>query len=67
MNFRGSWGYGKAYLDAGNRQWGDKMQDDITYGVKYLIEQGIADPNRMGIYGLSYGGYANSGRRDFYS
>ncbi len=57
-NFRGSTGYGKKFLDAGNRQWGDKMQDDITWGVKYLVEQGIADPKRVGIWGGSYGGYA---------
>ena len=57
-NFRGSRGYGKAFLDAGNRQWGDKMQDDVTWGVKYLVEQGIADPKRVGIWGGSYGGYA---------
>jgi dipeptidyl aminopeptidase/acylaminoacyl peptidase len=58
MNFRGSTGYGKKFLDAGNRQWGDKMQDDITWGVKHLVSKGIADPNRVGIMGGSYGGYA---------
>ncbi len=58
MNFRGSTGYGKKFLDAGNRQWGDKMQDDITWGVKYLVSKGIADPKRVGIMGGSYGGYA---------
>ncbi len=57
-NFRGSTGYGKKFLDAGNRQWGDKMQDDITWGVKYLVEQGITDPKRVAIWGRSYGGYA---------
>ena len=57
-NFRGSTGFGKAFLDAGNGQWGDKMQDDITWGVKYLIDQGIADPKNVGITGGSYGGYA---------
>jgi dipeptidyl aminopeptidase/acylaminoacyl peptidase len=57
-NFRGSTGYGKRYLDAGNRQWGDKMQDDITWGVKYLVANGTADPRRVGIFGASYGGYA---------
>jgi dipeptidyl aminopeptidase/acylaminoacyl peptidase len=57
-NFRGSTGYGLKFLNAGNRQWGDKMQDDITWGVKYLIAQGIADPKRVGIMGGSYGGYA---------
>jgi dipeptidyl aminopeptidase/acylaminoacyl peptidase len=57
-NFRGSTGYGKKFLDAGNKQWGDKMQDDITWGVKYLVAQGVADPKRVGIMGGSYGGYA---------
>lgn len=57
-NFRGSTGYGKAFLNAGNRQWGEKMQDDVTWGVKYLVEQGIADPKRVAIMGGSYGGYA---------
>ncbi|QJD77327.1 S9 family peptidase [Spirosoma rhododendri] len=57
-NFRASTGYGKAFLNAGNKQWGDKMQDDITWGVKYLVSQGIADPKRVGIMGGSYGGYA---------
>ena len=57
-NFRASTGYGKKFLDAGNLQWGDKMQDDITWGVKYLISQGIADPKRVAILGGSYGGYA---------
>jgi dipeptidyl aminopeptidase/acylaminoacyl peptidase len=57
-NFRGSTGYGEKFLNAGNNQWGDKMQDDITWGVKHLIDQGIADPKRVGIMGGSYGGYA---------
>ncbi len=57
-NFRASTGFGKKFLDAGNNQWGDKMQDDITWGVKYLVDQGIADPKRVGIMGGSYGGYA---------
>jgi dipeptidyl aminopeptidase/acylaminoacyl peptidase len=57
-NFRGSDGFGKAFLNAGNLQWGDLMQDDITWGVKYLVEKGVADPKRVGIFGGSYGGYA---------
>jgi dipeptidyl aminopeptidase/acylaminoacyl peptidase len=57
-NFRGSTGYGKKFLDAGNREWGAKMQDDVTWGVKYLVAEGIADPKRVGILGGSYGGYA---------
>ncbi len=57
-NFRGSTGYGKKFLNAGNGEWGRKMQDDLTWGVKYLIAQGTADPKRIGILGGSYGGYA---------
>ncbi len=57
-NFRGSTGYGKKFLDAGNKEWGRKMQDDVTWGVKYLESEGIADPKRVGILGGSYGGYA---------
>jgi dipeptidyl aminopeptidase/acylaminoacyl peptidase len=57
-NFRSSTGYGKKFLNAGNKQWGDLMQDDLTWGVKYAVEQGIADPKRVGIMGGSYGGYA---------
>ena len=58
MNFRGSAGYGKKFIDAGNNEWGKKMQDDVTWGVKYLVAEGIADPKRVGIFGGSYGGYA---------
>lgn len=57
-NFRGSTGYGKKFLDAGNLEWGRKMQDDVTWGEKYLIAEGIADPKHIGIMGGSYGGYA---------
>jgi dipeptidyl aminopeptidase/acylaminoacyl peptidase len=57
-NFRGSTGFGKEFLNAGNNQWGDLMQDDITWGVKYLIDKGIADKERVAIFGGSYGGYA---------
>ena len=57
-NFRASTGYGKKFLNAGNHEWGQKMQDDITWGVKYLVAEGIADPKRVGIMGGSYGGYA---------
>jgi dipeptidyl aminopeptidase/acylaminoacyl peptidase len=57
-NFRGSTGFGKKFLQAGNGQWGRKMQDDITWGVQHLIKQGIADPKRVAILGGSYGGYA---------
>lgn len=58
MNFRGSTGYGRKFWEASFKQWGRTMQNDITDGVQYLIEQGIADPKRIGIYGGSYGGYA---------
>ncbi|MCG6156591.1 S9 family peptidase [Rubinisphaera margarita] len=57
-NFRASGGYGKKFLNAGDLQWGKLMQDDITWGVKYLIKEGIADEDRVAIMGGSYGGYA---------
>jgi dipeptidyl aminopeptidase/acylaminoacyl peptidase len=58
MNFRGSTGYGKAFWQASFKEWGKKMQNDISDGVKWLIDEGIADPDRIAIYGGSYGGYA---------
>ncbi|NOS85391.1 MAG: S9 family peptidase [Ignavibacteria bacterium] len=58
MNFRGSVGYGRKFWECSFRQWGRTMQDDITDGVNWLIEQGIADQERIAIYGGSYGGYA---------
>ena len=58
VNFRGSTGYGKDFLNAGNREWGGKMQDDLLDGVKWAIGEGIADPQRVGIVGTDYGGYA---------
>ncbi len=58
VNFRGSTGYGKKFLEAGYRQWGLAIQDDISDGVKWAIAEGIADPRRVGIYGASFGGYA---------
>jgi dipeptidyl aminopeptidase/acylaminoacyl peptidase len=57
-NFRGSRGYGKAFLHAGTRQWGLTMQDDLTDGVEKLVADGVADPKRICIVGASYGGYA---------
>ena len=57
-NFRASTGFGKEFLNAGNREWGDAMQDDITDGIQHLIDEGIADPDRVCIMGGSYGGYA---------
>lgn len=56
--FRGSTGFGRQFQEAGYRQWGRAMQDDITDGVQWLVSQGIADPARVCIYGASYGGYA---------
>ena len=58
VNFRGSTGFGKEFLNAGNRQWGKNMQNDITDGVSWAVENGIADPERVVILGGSYGGYA---------
>ena len=57
-NFRASTGYGKKFLNSGNGEWGRKMQDDLTWGVKYLVAQGTVNPKRTGIAGGSYGGYA---------
>jgi dipeptidyl aminopeptidase/acylaminoacyl peptidase len=58
VNYRGSRGYGKAYLNAGNREWGGKMHDDLVDAVKWAVAQGYVDPERVAIYGGSYGGYA---------
>ncbi|MDR3672697.1 MAG: S9 family peptidase [Holophaga sp.] len=57
-NFRGSTGYGRSFWEASFKQWGRAMQDDISDGVQWLVQQGIADPRRVAIYGASYGGYA---------
>lgn len=57
-NFRASGGFGKSFLNAGDLQWGKLMQDDITWGVKHLINEGIADKDKVVIMGGSYGGYA---------
>ena len=58
INYRGSGGYGKRFMDIAWQKWGLEMQDDITDGVLWAIDQGIADPDRICIYGASYGGYA---------
>lgn len=58
VNFRGSGGYGRAFMESGYRQWGGTMQDDLTDATRWAIEQGHADPRRICIYGASYGGYA---------
>jgi len=58
VNYRGSGGYGYAFETAGYHEWGGKMQDDVTDATRWAIAQGVADPNRICIYGGSYGGYA---------
>ncbi len=58
VNFRGSTGYGKTFLHAGDKEWGRKMQSDLSDGVSWAVEKGIADPGRVAIMGGSYGGYA---------
>ncbi len=58
INFRGSTGYGKDYLNAGNREWAGKMHNDLLDGKAWAVQQGYADPKRVCIYGGSYGGYA---------
>ena len=57
-NFRGSWGFGKAFVNAGNREWAGKMHDDLLDVVDWAVETGIADSDRIAIMGVSYGGYA---------
>jgi dipeptidyl aminopeptidase/acylaminoacyl peptidase len=58
VNYRGSVGFGKAFVNAGNREWGARMHDDLLDAVTWATAEGIADPNRVCIYGGSYGGYA---------
>jgi dipeptidyl aminopeptidase/acylaminoacyl peptidase len=59
VNFRGSTGYGKDFVNAGDREWGGKMHDDLIDTVEWLVKQGYSDPERIAIYGGSYGGYAS--------
>ncbi|WP_363797904.1 S9 family peptidase [Lysobacter firmicutimachus] len=59
LNYRGSAGYGRAFRLAGQRQWGGAMQNDLTDATRWAIEQGVADPARICLYGASYGGYAS--------
>ena len=59
VNFRGSGNHGRAFEEAGRRQWGGAMQDDLTDATRWAIQQGIADPRRICIYGASYGAYAS--------
>jgi len=58
VNFRGSTGYGKSFVNAGDREWGAKMHDDLIDAVRWAIQQGYADPKKVAIFGGSYGGYA---------
>ena len=58
VNYRGSTGYGKAFITAANHEWGGKMHDDLIDAVNWAVAQGIADPKRIGFFGGSYGGYA---------
>jgi dipeptidyl aminopeptidase/acylaminoacyl peptidase len=58
VNFRGSTGYGKSFLNAGDREWASRMHDDLIDAVGWVVGRGYADPSRVGIYGGSYGGYA---------
>jgi dipeptidyl aminopeptidase/acylaminoacyl peptidase len=58
VNYRGSTGYGKAFVNAGDREWGARMHDDLIDAVDYIVGQGWADRDRVAIYGGSYGGYA---------
>ena len=57
-NYRGSLGLGKDYWLAGDNKWGHEMQDDVEDGVQALVDQGIADPDKLAIFGWSYGGYS---------
>ncbi|MEQ8225671.1 MAG: sigma-70 family RNA polymerase sigma factor, partial [Candidatus Eremiobacterota bacterium] len=58
VNYRGSIGYGKAFLNAGNKEWGGKIQDDLVDAVRWVIAEGIGDPAKIAIYGSGFGGYA---------
>lgn len=58
VNYRGSTGYGKDFVNAGNHEWGARMHDDLVDAVRWVVDAGYVDPERIGIYGGSYGGYA---------
>jgi dipeptidyl aminopeptidase/acylaminoacyl peptidase len=58
INFRGSTGFGKEFLNAGDREWGGKMHNDLVDAVSWIVDRGVADPARVAVYGGSYGGYA---------
>src|SRR5262249_3814310 len=59
VNYRGSTGFGKAFINAGDREWAGKMHDDLIDAVNWAIAERIADPQRIAICGASYGGYAS--------
>ena len=67
INFRGSTGYGKDFLNAGNHEWGRNMHNDLVDGVNWAIQAGIADQQKIAIFGGSYGGYASTGRSNIYA
>jgi len=58
INYRGSTGFGKAFVTAADREWGGRMHDDLIDGLDWALAQGVADPARVGFYGASYGGYS---------
>jgi dipeptidyl aminopeptidase/acylaminoacyl peptidase len=58
VNYRGSTGYGKAFHNAGDKEWGGRMLDDLIDAANWAVEQGFADPGKIAIFGMSYGGYA---------
>ncbi len=58
VNYRGSTGYGKEFLNAGNKEWGGRMHDDLVDAVEWAVKEGVADPDKVAIFGGSYGGYA---------
>ncbi len=58
VNYRGSTGFGKAFVTAADHEWGGKMHDDLIDAVNWAVSRGVADPKRIGVYGASYGGYA---------
>ena len=58
VNYRGSSGFGKAFVNAGDMEWGGRMHDDLIDAVQWAVAEGIAEPGRVAIYGASYGGYA---------
>jgi dipeptidyl aminopeptidase/acylaminoacyl peptidase len=58
VNFRGSAGFGKAFLNAGNREWGGRIQEDLADAAEWAVAQGVAEPDRIAIVAAGFGGYA---------